>query len=190
LNARKLVTASVIGALYAALTLLLAPISFGAIQLRVSEALMVLPFFMPHAAWGLAVGCAISNLVGGFGLPDIIFGSLATLAAGLIAAKIRKRPLVPLPAVLINAVVVGAIIAWYTTGFTDAFPAMFAWNALTVGLGQIGACYVIGLPLLYYLPKIPVFAAIIEENGHPDRVRKKEQRKNRNEKDPWERKTN
>ena len=83
ISTRKLASAAVVGAAYAALTLLLAPISFGLVQLRVSEALCILPAFLPCTAWGLWAGCAIANLAGGYGLPDIVFGSLATLGASL-----------------------------------------------------------------------------------------------------------
>ena len=82
----KLVSAAVVGALYAVLTLVLAPISYGLVQCRVSEALCILPFFMPHTAWGLFFGCAVANIASAAGLPDIIFGSLATLISCLCIA--------------------------------------------------------------------------------------------------------
>lgn len=151
---RQLVLSALIGAIYAALTLIGAGFAYGPVQFRFSEALCVLPYFIPGSAWGLAAGCALANIFGGFGLIDVVFGSLATLAAGLMAAKLRHRALVPLPAVLINAVVVGATLAYSYAGTSAAFWGVWAWNALTVGAGQIGACYVLGLPLLYVLPRI------------------------------------
>ena len=96
ISTRKLASAAVVGAAYAALTLLLAPISFGLVQLRVSEALCILPAFLPCTAWGLWAGCAIANLAGGYGLPDIVFGSLATLGASLSMAAIAKGRSQPL----------------------------------------------------------------------------------------------
>ena len=90
ISTRKLASAAVVGAAYAALTLLLAPISFGLVQFRVSEALCILPAFVPFTAWGLWAGCAIANLAGGYGIPDIVFGSLATLGASLCMAAIAK----------------------------------------------------------------------------------------------------
>ena len=86
----KLATAAVVGACYAVLTMILAPISYGAVQFRVSEALCILPFFMPCTAWGLFGGCIIANLLTG-NIFDIVFGSLATLAAALITAEIGRR---------------------------------------------------------------------------------------------------
>lgn len=152
---RNLVISALIGAIYAALTLIGAGFAFGPIQFRFSEALCVLPALLPGSAWGLAAGCALANIFGGFGLIDIVFGSLATLTAGLLAARIRVRALVPLPAVLINAVVVGATLAYSYAGASSAFIGLWAWNALTVGAGQLVACYALGLPLMYVLPRIP-----------------------------------
>lgn len=153
LKVRRLVFSAVVGAVYTAITLLLAPISFGPIQLRVSEALCVLPFLYPGTVWGLFVGCLLSNIIGGLGLLDIVFGSLATLAAAFLTSKIRNKYLAALPPVLINAVVIGAVIA--ATSTPGAFWASFPVFALQVGIGQLGACYIIGLPLLHFLPKIP-----------------------------------
>lgn len=86
-TARSITAAAIVGAAYAALTMLLAPISYGAIQVRVSEALCILPYFLPCTAWGLFAGCAIANVLTG-NIFDIIFGSLATLAAVLTAARL------------------------------------------------------------------------------------------------------
>ena len=88
---RNLAFAAVVGAAYCALTLLLAPISFGAVQFRVSEALCILPAFLPGSAWGLWLGCALANFFGGYGVPDIVFGALATLGSSLCAARRARR---------------------------------------------------------------------------------------------------
>ncbi|NLL45836.1 MAG: QueT transporter family protein [Clostridiales bacterium] len=155
LTVRKLTFIAVIGALYTALTVALAPISYGPVQFRISEVLCILPFFYPSTMWGLFVGCALSNLFGGYGPLDIVFGSLATLAAGFCTSKIRFRPLALLPVVLFNAVVVGAVIAWSST--PGAFWAGFTVNAFQIGLAEFGVMYIIGLPLLYILPRYKFF---------------------------------
>ena len=89
-SVRQLTLAAVIGALYAVLTLTASffGITYGPVQCRVSEALCVLPFFFPEAKWGLFVGCLIANLLSPYGAPDIICGSLATLLAACITAKL------------------------------------------------------------------------------------------------------
>jgi uncharacterized membrane protein len=125
MNTRKLTAAAVVGAAYAALTILLAPISYGPLQFRVSEALCILPAFIPFTAWGLAAGCVISNLISAYGILDIVFGSLATLGAALCAAWIARGRAHPfsvgravmvclMPAVW-NAPIIGALIAWVST---------------------------------------------------------------------------
>ena len=156
---RKLCRAAVIGALYAAVTLLLAPISYGNLQCRVSEALCILPWFFPETSWGLFVGCLLANLVGGNGPLDIVFGSLATLIACLITARIRLRGLALLPPVIVNAVMVGAMLAYVFS--QDTFWAAYPVFALEVAVGEAIAMYVLGLPLSYLLERIPY----VKKNG-------------------------
>jgi uncharacterized membrane protein len=147
---RDLTLAALIAAVYAALTMLLP--AYGEIQLRVSEAMTVLPFLFPAAIPGLAVGCFIVNLFSPYPL-DILFGTLATLLAGLLTARCRNKWLAPLPPVICNGLIVGALLAWYETGFTAAFPAVFAFNAVSVGGAELLVCYVLGLPLLEVLSR-------------------------------------
>jgi len=148
-----LVQSSLIAAIYVVLTLPFAAISTGYIQVRLSEALTVLPFFTPAAVPGLFVGCLISNIfVSRFGLIDIVFGSLATLIAAYLSYKIRKKALVPIPPIVINALMVGILIYFGTFGRIE-------WNITllifigSVGLGQIISCYGIGYPLMLLLEK-------------------------------------
>ena len=165
---RKLATAAIIAAAYAALTVVLAPISYGPIQFRVSEALTVLPFFMPCTVWGLLIGCILANLFTGSVL-DIVFGSLVTLLAALCTAHfgkkgntVKTRLLGCLMPVLFNAVIVGAVLTW-GYGFQE-FPnplASYGFNALTVGLGELAVLYLIGYTLLRQLPKIKAFGDFV-----------------------------
>ncbi|HBU13199.1 MAG TPA: hypothetical protein DEB31_10950 [Clostridiales bacterium] len=148
-KARFITETAVIAAIYAALTLALAPFSFGPMQVRVSEALCVLPFFTPAAVPGLFIGCFIANATtAGIGVLDMVFGSLATLCAALVTYKIRNgnKWLLPLPSVLVNAFVVPWILI-VQYGVPDAY----FYLALTVGVGQAIACYAIGMPLYYVL---------------------------------------
>lgn len=133
-----------IAALYTGLTFVLAPISFGPVQFRVSEALTLLPFCLPEAVPGLFVGCLISNMLGGFGITDIILGSAATLAAAWVTAKMPNVWLAALPPVVINAVVVGAYIA-----LLSSTPVI--WSMLYIGASQAVICYAIGIPLILYI---------------------------------------
>jgi uncharacterized membrane protein len=143
--------AGIIGALYALLTIILAPISYGVYQVRVSEALTVLPFIYPFSVVGLFVGCLVANIFGGNGLQDIIFGSLCTLIAGYLTyltskIKIKKIgiALAPLPPVVINAFGVSLYLH-------QIMGTSYLFSVQMIGLGQIVACYILGLPLLIVL---------------------------------------
>ena len=153
---RQLTTAAIIAGIYAALTLLLPIPQYGGVQLRVAEAMTVLPFFFPEAIPGLAVGCFLANLLGSPYVLDWIFGTLATLLAALWTSRIKHRALVPLPPVVCNAVIVGAEIAYFATLDGAAFWPADAFNAFTVGLGEAIACFVLGTLLLRALERVPV----------------------------------
>ena len=152
-NTRYLVRAAVIAAIYVALTYLagVMNLAYGPVQFRFSEALTVLPFLLPEAAPGLFIGCVVSNLLSPYGALDLVIGSLATLLAALWTGRCRRRYLAPLPPVLCNAALVGAMLAWYEAGASALFASAFAYNALTVGAGEAAVCYLLGLPLLRVL---------------------------------------
>lgn len=143
---KYLTHAAIIAAVYVVITIAFAPISYGQVQVRISEALTVLPYFTPAAVPGLFIGCVIANIYGGAGLIDIVFGSLATLLAAFVSYKMPKKYLVPLPPVIINAIVIGFVLY-----FAVNVPLLMtmAW----VGLGQLIACYGIGYPLMVILEK-------------------------------------
>ena len=149
-SVRDLSIAAVIAALYAALTVFFAPISYGAVQYRVAEALTLLPVLFPQAVPGLALGCLLSNLIGGYGVWDVVFGTLATLIAALLTYRLRKNVwLAAAPPVLVNAVVVGLLLH-----FVLALPLIP--TIATVGFGQLVVVYVLGVPLCLALRRIPV----------------------------------
>ena len=165
----RIAAAAIVAAAYAALTVALAPISYGAVQFRVSEALTVLPFFMPCTVWGLWAGCILANLYTG-SVVDIVFGSLATLFAALLTARfgrkgntVKNRLLGCLMPVVFNAVIVGAVLTWGygIQAFSDPLLS-FGFNALTVGLGEAGVLYLIGYTLLRQLPKIKSFREFVD----------------------------
>ena len=149
-----------IAALYTVLTLVAAMLNwaYGPVQFRFSEAMTVLPMFTPAAIPGLAVGCFLSNVWSNMGVMDMIFGTLATLLAAVATraarhVRVKGIPvLAPLPPVLFNALIVGLEITIVSPeGFL--WPAFLA-NALSVGLGELAACYILGLPLAILLDKL------------------------------------
>lgn len=148
----KLLTqGAIIAALYVLLTYLAAAmgLSSGAIQVRFSEALCVLPYFTPAAIPGLAIGCFLANFLTGCATWDILFGSLATLIGAVVARMLRKHKwLVPLPSVLANMIVVPPVLM-YVYGAEEAYPFLVA----TVGIGEVVSIYGLGMLLFFALDK-------------------------------------
>lgn len=130
-------------------------LTFGGIQCRFSDALCVLPFLYPCTVPGLLIGCLITNLMSTVGPLDILFGSLSTLLAAIWTSKMPNRYLAPLPPVLCNGVMIGAMIAWYEAGFGPGFWPLFTMNAIGVAIGEAIACYGLGSFLLSALEQIP-----------------------------------
>ena len=173
MSVRRMAFCAAVAAVYAVLTMLLSPISYGAVQLRLSEALCILPFFFPYTAWGLFIGCLAANLLSPVGAADIVFGSAATLLAGLCTAEMGKRgdrrslprcALACLPPVVFTALLVGGVLALTGAG-EGALGASFAVFALEVGAGEAAVMYAAGLPLLRLLPGTALYAHARERLG-------------------------
>ena len=143
---RFLAQGAMIAAVYVALTVVFAPISFSEIQVRVAEALTILPVFTPAAIPGLFIGCLIGNIAGGAVVPDIIFGTLATLIGAFGTWKLRRAHpfLAPAPPILANTVIVHFVLK-----YAYEVPLPVPFMMLTVGAGEILSCGVLGM-LLYY----------------------------------------
>ena len=143
-NVTFLTQAAMIAAIYVVLTLVFRQISFGEIQVRIAEALTILPVFTPAAVPGVFVGCLIANIIGGGILPDIIFGSLATLIGAVLTYKLREKNvlLAPVPPIAANTIIVPFVL-FYGYGINLPIPFMM----LTVGVGEVLSCGVLGLVL-------------------------------------------
>lgn len=142
----KIVRGAMIAGVYVVLAISFAPISYGPLQMRIAEALTVLPFVWPEAVGGLFVGCMLANLLGGLGIWDIVLGSLATLLAAWLTMKMPKAWLAPLPPVVINAIVVGGYLS-----VLYHMPLLLCM--VYVAAGQAAACYLLGMILLRILLK-------------------------------------
>ena len=142
--------AAMIAAIYVVLCIAFAPISYGAIQVRVAEALTILPYFTPAAIPGLFIGCLIANLAGGSIMLDVVCGSIATLigAVGTWMLRRKSRFLAPIPPILANTLIVPFVLRY---GYGEPLPIPFLMG--TVGIGEIAACGVMGLILLAVLEK-------------------------------------
>lgn len=161
---RFITQAAVIAALYVVMTVFIAAIGLasGSIQIRISEALCILPYFTPAAIPGLSIGCLIANLVTGAPIWDIVFGSLATLLGAVFTYLLKKHKfLCTLPPVIANALIIPPILIFaYGFGLPDGlFNGMdatwFVWlfNVVTVGFGEIISVCVLGSFLLRILER-------------------------------------
>lgn len=174
-NTKSLASAAMIAALYTVLTAALAPVSYGMLQVRVSEALTLLPVYSPAALWGVVVGCLLSNVIGLvtganiLGAVDILFGTLATLLAALVSRMLRGfrwkglPVLSALPPVVVNALVVGAEL-YYVTSPQAGIRAFFI-QAGWVALGELAACFGLGLPLCWALQKARLDQKLFSANS-------------------------
>ena len=142
--------AAMIAALYIALTYVFAPISFSEVQVRIAEALTILPVFTPAAIPGLFIGCLLGNIMGGALVPDILLGSLATLIGAFFTWKLRKANpfLAPVPPIVANTLIVPFVLK-YAYGVDLPIPFMM----LTVGAGEVLSCGVLGMLLYFALKK-------------------------------------
>lgn len=156
-NARRVARCAMVAAVYTVLCLALAPFAFSGIQVRVAEILTLLPVFGPEYIVGVTFGCLLSNTLGvSMGLtavPDIFFGTLATLLACLVTYLLRnirwKGLAIPasIPPVVFNALIVGPEIAIFFSDSPATLPLM-AWNGLTVAIGEVISCMILGVALV------------------------------------------
>ena len=154
----SLVRGGLIAAIYVVLTLIFQPISFGAIQFRVAEALTLLPILTVDAVPGLFIGCLLANWLGGGIWFDVLLGSVATLLAALCSRQFRGKPVLAaiFPA-LFNGLIVGPVVyfAYVRAPGDPVSVGTLLFNMATVALGALVVCYVLGLPMLYGLKKLP-----------------------------------
>ena len=137
---KEIVLGAVIAALYVALTLPFAPIAYGPVQFRISEALTVLPYLTPAAVPGVTLGCLLSNILMGSPLPDIVFGTIATLIGAIFSYRLRvHKYLVCVPPIVANALIIPWVLK-FAYGVPDLVPVMM----FTVGLGEVLAVGVLG----------------------------------------------
>lgn len=145
-NTKSLVKASMVGSLYCVLVLVFAPLSYGPVQIRIAESLTLLPYLWIEAIPGLFVGCVLANLIGGFGILDVVFGSIATLIAAILTRKMPNVFMAAVPPVLVNMIVVGVYLA-----FLLDLP--FLSTSLYIGFGQALACFGLGIPMVWLIRK-------------------------------------
>ena len=158
ISPKYITLSAIIAALYAAITLLFAPISYGPVQFRISEALTLLPVLFPQAIPGLTLGCLIANLLGSATPWDVIFGTLATLLAALLTRHWRKNLWLAAAApVLCNAIIVGLVLH-FTLADALLFPTI-----LSVGLGEAVVVYALGVSMILAFKRSPRMLQLAED---------------------------
>ena len=151
LTTKTIARGAIIAALYTVLTLVLAPFSYGEIQVRVSEAFTLLPILFPEAVPAVTIGCLLSNILGGSMLADVIFGTLATLLAAICTRLLRNRFwLAALMPVLFNGIIVGAVVHYC---YDPAMPLVLCM--LSVAAGEAVACLLIGYIFIKFIKRLP-----------------------------------
>ena len=153
MNTKRLVRAAMVAAIYVVLCLVLAPFSYGAVQVRLAEMLCLLPVFGAEYIVAVTLGCFLANLLGST-LVDVVFGTAATLVACLLTYAVRKMRVgglaIPaaVPPIVSNAVIVGALELTFFLPCVTGTAALAAWNALTVGIGEVVSCGILGVALV------------------------------------------
>ena len=150
-GANTLARGAIIAALYAATTLLLAPISYGEIQIRIAESLTLLPILLPEAVPALTIGCLLANVLGGCTIFDIVFGTLATLLAAICTRRLRSHlRLASAMPVLFNGVIVGTVVHY---AYAPVIPLPLCM--VFVALGEAVSCMLLGPVVLRAAERIP-----------------------------------
>ncbi|GIM32144.1 MAG: QueT transporter family protein [Paraclostridium bifermentans] len=147
-NIKKLVTTALVAAIYATLTLVLGAISYGPIQFRVAEIMVLLPFIKKDYIWGLTIGCFLANIIGPYGVPDIIFGTTATFLSVYAVYLTSKMMDGKKYALLVSSIwptVINAIIIGIMLNIFFGLPLML--SMAQVGFGQFVVITIIGVPL-------------------------------------------
>ncbi len=161
LTTRQIALSGIVAGLYAAITILAAPFSYGNIQFRIADAMCLLVCLDPSLTIGLTIGCLIANLFSTVSALDIIIGTAATLLGCLLTIPLKKTWLLPIPTILANALMVGAMLSWILT--PDTF-----WKGLLimggeVAFGELAVLYVLGIPLYLFLKKNRLIERLLNE---------------------------
>jgi len=152
IHTRYIARAAVIAGVYAGLCLLLAPISYKVLQVRVAEGLTLLPIVWPEAVIGLTLGALIANTTGPFGIVDIVFGTAATAIAACLTYRYRGSRMAYVFPILVNGLVVGGYLPFVANIQIHAWTIPAAM--LSVAAGEAVAVFAVGVPLLRALRKI------------------------------------
>lgn len=161
LTSRQIALNGIVAGLYAGITLLTSSLSFGPVQFRAAEALCLLVCLDPSLTVGVTLGCLIANLFSTVSALDIVIGTAATLLGCLLTVRIRKVFLMPLPTILCNGLLVGALLSLHV-------PEAQFWKLFLISGGQVAAgetlvLYLLGVPLYLFLKKSGLIGQLLRE---------------------------
>ncbi len=163
-DTRQITMAAMVAALYFVLCYFgnIFQLTFGPVQVRLGEALTVLPFLFPAAAPGVALGCLLTNILSPYGPIDMVVGTLATAIAAFWTMKMPRWYLAALPPIMMNALLLPPMWAWAVAGAVNGvFWAEYVFNLWTFVVGEVLACYVLGTVLLKAMPQVSFFRNMI-----------------------------
>ena len=161
LNTKQIALNGIVAGLYAAITILTASFAYGDIQFRIADAMCLLVALEPSLTVGLTLGCVIANIFSTVSVLDIVVGSAATLIGCLLTARMRKTWALPIPTILANAVLVGAMLAFVYT--PEAFWSGFALMGAQVAAGELAVLYLLGIPLYLSFKKSDFLGRLVRE---------------------------
>ncbi|MDO4960632.1 MAG: QueT transporter family protein [Eubacteriales bacterium] len=158
----KLTQGAVIAAVYVVLCVVFAAISYGEVQVRIAEALTILPVFTPAAIPGLFIGCIISNLIGGATMLDIVFGSLATLIGAIGTYMLRSKPrwIAIIPPIISNTIIIPLVLKY---GYGVDLPIWMLMISLFIG--EFISCGIFGLIFAAALDKAKIGRILTSPNA-------------------------
>ena len=163
LTTKQIALSGVVAGLYAAITILTASFAYGNIQFRIADAMCLLVCIEPSLTIGLTLGCLIANIFSTVSVLDIVIGTAATLLGCLLTIQVKKTWILPIPTILANAVMVGAMLAFVYT--PESFWQGFAIMGAEVAAGEIVVLYLLGVPLYLTMKKTGLIGQLLRERN-------------------------
>lgn len=162
INPRQIALSGIAAGLYVAVTVLTASFAYGSIQFRIADAMCLLVCIEPSLTVGLTLGCLIANLFSTVSALDIIIGTAGTLLGCLLTVHIKKTWLLPIPTILSNAILVGAMLSWVLMPAGEFWQG-FAVMGGEVALGEAVVLYALGVPLVIAMRRTGLMERLLRE---------------------------
>lgn len=162
INPRQIALSGIAAGLYVAVTVLTASFAYGSIQFRIADAMCLLVCIEPSLTVGLTLGCLIANLFSTVSALDIIIGTAGTLLGCLLTVHIKKTWLLPIPTILSNAILVGAMLSWVLMPASEFWQG-FAVMGGEVALGEAVVLYALGVPLVIAMRRTGLMERLLRE---------------------------